>query len=306
MGPSAAESLAAGLGWTLSSPGPAIWVVVVQAILVLPWAFGAGWLADDLFGRSVEAARFARSIDVVLVAELFKTQALGFHTWLVTLAGAGLVFVATSTFLTGGLIATAGAPRPSARFFFAEGGRALPRLLRLLGLSIPFFGLVVMLPGVVILRAADSWAEDALSDGVGMALRVSSVLLVATIAALTLAAIDAMKIQRVRKPDVRLWRVFRHGLAFAWTSPIRTLVLYLPYPCLLLGLVVAWAWVDVRIGRSGWALWALGLAWQQLGAVVRGLLRSAWVASLVFHGWPEGHGHEATLDTEAANMKSET
>ncbi|MCB9655800.1 MAG: hypothetical protein H6729_16870 [Deltaproteobacteria bacterium] len=283
---SSRAALGAGFMWTVSSPGPAILIAVVQTTVFLPWAFGAAWLTDDFLARSIEADRFLRSIDVVLLADLIKTQALGFHAWLVTLAAGALVFIGTSTFLTGGLIATAMAPRPSVRFFFTEAGRAWPRLLWLLGVTVPLFGAAVVLPAVVVFGAADAWAMDCCSEGASIAIRVCAALLIMIDAALILAAIDAMKIQCVRAPEDSLLRIVRAALRAVWISPLRALALYLPYPCVLFGAVLVWAWVDVRIPRSGWMLCLIGFAWQQIGAVLRSALRSAWIAAEVFYWGP--------------------
>ncbi len=238
------------------------WRYVASFFSALPLALAFGAIVDGYFASSLEAERFAEGVDLQLWAELLFDRGDALAVFAPLVLGASIFWIAVSTFLTGGVLATVHADVPlRTNELFAAGGRGFGRLMRLFPLGAGFTAVVVGVVAGGLTFLHNEGTEDWVSEKGVVATRLVCLAVIALVAAWANAAYDLMKVEAVTRGEHRARYAFVRGVAAAARSPLRVLAVYLPFVFAALIVTLLVSLIDVRIARTNgvWVFVAFAL-----------------------------------------------
>jgi hypothetical protein len=266
--------LALGLRAGLRHRTAAIWTYVAVAAASIPFAFVAGYIAQDRFAHSAAAESFARHLDPVMMFELVRAQLVGVDALLPGLGGALVLWCLISTYAYGATLSVVSRVDPARTSdFFSAGGRAFGRLLRLLAFGMSF---VILATGLVtwgLYKMSVLITEDWVSEKGVLVFRLGATAIGLLVFVWASGAYDFMRVEAVARGEHRARYAFVRGVARAVRHPIAVLVVELPFALGAVLLTVLASLVDVHVARSSWFMIILVFLFQQLVAFARALIK---------------------------------
>lgn len=256
-----------------------LWVVALGlAALVAVFPF---WQTlDGALGNTIDAARHARFLDALALADLVrafgKSDSLGFGV-----IASGLISLLLSPWLAGVMLAGIRQGRAGRLGTLAgEGMREYGRQLRLMIWSLLPLGIALGL-GAWWMNIAGTHADEAILASV--AERAQRWALIAAVAVFVLAhaGIELTRARIAVRDDTRsVIRAWWRSLKLFLRRPLAVFGLYLLVCVIGLVIVLALAWLRTRVAGIGWGQFALALLCTQLVVAALAWLRLARLRAL--------------------------